>query len=256
MILTINIENRNTVVGCKMKDGFAFVESLSTNMTATEIEYAIQLKNIFAFHQISLEEIEGAILSSVVPPLTNVMKMALEKLSIERTIVIGPGVKTGLNILTDQPAQVGSDMVAMAVAGMMQYEAPMILVNFGTATTLSVINEKKQYIGGTILPGLSMAADSLSQDTAQLPKVSLEEPKKVIGKNTIDCMKSGLIYGTAASIDGMISRMEKELGKSVKTIVATGGNVKHILPHCERKMCLNETLLLEGLAYIYKKTVG
>lgn len=253
MILAINIENTNTVIGCVRDSKFVFVESISTNVTRTELEYAISVKSIFELHQLDIAEVEGTIISSVVPPVTGVVKGAVRRILGTEALVIGPGVKTGLNIMMDNPAQVGSDLVANAVAGIAKYEAPMIIVNMGTATTISVINEKKQYIGGMIMPGVKLSSESLSKETAQLPKVSLEKPKKVIGTNTIDCMKSGLIYGTAAMIDGSIARIEKEFGKKVATIVATGENVKHILPHCERKMCLDETLLLEGLRLIYER---
>lgn len=253
MILAINIENTNTAVGCIEDSRFVFVENLSTSVTRTELEYAISLKQIFELYQLDTSVIEGIIISSVVPPVTNVVKDAVKRIFHKEALVIGPGVKTGLNIMMDNPAQVGSDLVANAVAGIAKYEAPMIIVNMGTATTISIINEKKQYIGGMILPGIKVSAASLSDETAQLPKVSLEKPKKVIGTNTIDCMKSGLIYGTAAMIEGSIARMEKEFGKKIATIAATGENIKYILPHCERKMILDETLLLEGLRLIYER---
>lgn len=253
MILAINIENTNTILGCIKDSEFIFVESISTNIARTELEYAISFKNILELHELKMDCIEGAIISSVVPPITNVVKDAVKRIFGKEALVIGPGVKTGLNIMTDNPAQVGSDLVANAVAGITKYEVPMVIVNMGTATTISVINEKKQYIGGMIIPGIKVSAASLTKETAQLPKIGLEKPKKVIGTNTIDCMKSGAIYGTAASIDGSIARIEKELGSSVATIVATGENIRHILPHCERKMCMDETLLLEGLRLIYEK---
>lgn len=253
MILAINIENTNTVIGCVRDSEFVFVESLSTSVTRTELEYAISIKNIFELHQLDITEVEGTIISSVVPPVTSVVKEAVKRIIGEEAIVIGPGVKTGLNIMMDNPAQVGSDLVANAVAGIAKYEVPMIIVSMGTATTISVINEKKQYIGGMIMPGIKVSSASLSKETAQLPKVGLEKPRKIIGTNTIDCMKSGLIYGTAAMIDGSIARIEKELGKKAAAIVATGDNIKHILPHCETKMCLDETLLLEGLRLIYER---
>lgn len=253
MILAINIENTSTVIGCVKDSEFLFVESLSTSMTRTELEYAISFKNIFELHQLENKEIEGAIISSVVPPVTGTVKSAIKRIFGKEAIVIGPGVKTGLNIMVDHPAQVGSDLVANAVAGIAKYKMPMIIVNMGTATTISVINDKKQYIGGMIIPGIRVSSESLTRETAQLPKIGLEKPKKVIGSNTIECMKSGLIYGNAACIEGTIARIEKELGQRAATIVATGENIKHILPHCERKMCLDETLLLEGLWMIYER---
>lgn len=253
MILAINIENTNTTIGCVRDSKFVFVESLSTSMTRTELEYAIDLKNIFELHQLDVSAVDGAIISSVVPPVTNVVKESINRIFKKEAMVIGPGVKTGLNIMMDNPAQVGSDLVANAVAGIAKYEAPMLIVSMGTATTISVINEKRQYIGGMIIPGIKVSAASLANEAAQLPQISLEKPKKAIGTNTIECMKSGLIYGTASMIDGSIARIEKELGNKAATVVATGENIKHILPYCERKMCLDETLLLEGLKLIYEK---
>lgn len=253
MILTINIENTNTIIGCSENSEFIFVESISTNTSRTELEYAISLKNIFELHKLEISKVEGAIISSVVPPVTSIVKGAVKRILGKEAIVIGPGVKTGLNIMTDNPAQLGSDLVANAVAGIAKYEAPMMIVSMGTATTISVINEKKQYVGGMIIPGIQVSSESLTRETAQLPKIGLEKPKRAIGTNTIECMKSGVIYGNAACIDGSIARIEKELGFSVATIVATGEYIRHILPHCERKMCLDETLLLEGLKLIYEK---
>lgn len=253
MILTINIENTNTIIGCSENSEFIFVESISTNTSRTKLEYAISLKNIFELHKLEISKVEGAIISSVVPPVTSIVKGAVKRILGKEAIVIGPGVKTGLNIMTDNPAQLGSDLVANAVAGIAKYEAPMMIVSMGTATTISVINEKKQYVGGMIIPGIQVSSESLTRETAQLPKIGLEKPKRAIGTNTIECMKSGLIYGNAACIDGSIARIEKELGFSVATIVATGEYIRHILPHCERKMCLDETLLLEGLKLIYEK---
>lgn len=253
MVLTIAIENTIISVGCFKETTLQFVENISTNRARTELEYMMCFQSMFDMHGVKCSKIEGTIISSVVPQVTNIVKNATKRMTEKEALVIGPGVKTGLNIMTDQPAQLGSDLVANAVSGIKQYEAPMVIVNMGTATTLSVINEKKQYIGGMILPGVQMSADSLAKGTAQLPGVSLDKPKKVIGANTTDCMKSGLIYGMASSVDGSISHIEKELGKPVKTIVATGAYAKHILPYCEKEVQYNENLLLEGLRFIYEK---
>ena len=253
MILTIAIENTIISVGCFQEMDLQFVENISTNLARTELEYMMCFQSMFDMHGIEKRQIGGTIISSVVPQVTNIVKKATKRMTEKEAIVIGPGVKTGLNIMTDQPAQLGSDLVANAVAGIAKYEAPMMIVSMGTATTISVINEKKQYVGGMIIPGIQVSSESLTRETAQLPKIGLEKPKRAIGTNTIECMKSGLIYGNAACIDGSIARIEKELGFSVATIVATGEYIRHILPHCERKMCLDETLLLEGLKLIYEK---
>lgn len=253
MILAVNIENTNTVVGCWGASEILFVESLSTSMTKTELEYAIDFKNIFELHGMHIDEIEGTIISSVVPPVTNVVKKAAARITGKEVIIIGPGVKTGLNIMMDNPAQVGSDLVANAAAGIAAYELPLIIVNVGTATTLSVIDEKKHYIGGMIIPGVKVSSEALAKETAQLPKISLEKPKKVIGTNTIDCMKSGVIYGMAACIDGSIARIERELGKKAAAVVATGEAAEYIIPHCGRNMIFDEYLLFKGLKMIYER---
>ena len=253
MILTIAIENTTIYVGCFQKESLQFIETISTNTSRTELEYAITFKHIFEEHGLEVNGVEGAIISSVVPPVTNVIETAVKRIFKKEALVVGPGVKTGLNIITDNPAQLGSDLVVNAVAAIAKYEAPMLIVNMGTATTISVINEKKQYIGGMIIPGIRVSLESLTKETAQLPKISLEKPKKVIGTNTIECMKSGMIYGTAACVEGSISKIEKELGISSVTVVATGENIKYLVPYCERKMYLDETLLMDGLRLIYEK---
>lgn len=253
MILTINIENTSTVVGCNDGSRFLFVEQISTSTSRTELEYAISFKNIIELYALETSEITGAAISSVVPLVTNAVRGAIKRIFQLEPVVIGPGVKTGLNIMVDHPSQVGSDLVANAVAGIAKYEAPMLIVNMGTATTISVINEKKQYVGGMIIPGMKVSLESLSRETAQLPQIGMDLPKKLIGTNTIDCMKSGVIYGSAACIDGMIKRIEEHMGQPIATVVATGQYIRHILPYCERKMCLDETLLLDGLRYIYEK---
>ncbi len=253
MILTITIGNTNTIIGGFEGSKLLFVESISTSATRTKLEYIMSFRCIFEMHGQDTNAIDGAIISSVVPPVTNAVKAAVMGISGKEPLVIGPGVKSGLYIVTDQPAQVGSDLVACAVAGIAGYEVPLIIVNMGTATTLSVVNEKKQYIGGMIMPGIKVSSHSLTKETAQLPGIGLEKPKKVIGSNTIESMKSGLIYGTASSIEGSVARIEKELGTKARTVLATGEYARHIVPFCERKMCLDENLLLEGLRLIYEK---
>lgn len=253
MILAIDIGNTNIVIGCIHEDEILFVERLSTDTSKTILEYAISFKNVLELYKITPAEIEGSIISSVVPPLTNIVRDAAQKITNENVLIVGPGVKTGLNILMDNPGQVGSDLVVNAVAGIAEYKPPLIIFDMGTATTISVVDSKKRYIGGMILPGIRVSVDSLTSRTSQLPKISLEAPKKVIGTNTIDCMKSGVVHGNAACMDGMIQRIEKELGEKA-TVIATGGLAKCIVPHCVEQIVLDNALLLKGLNLIYKKT--
>lgn len=252
MILAIDIGNTNIVIGCIRGEEILFVERLSTDTTKTVLEYAISFKNVLEMYHLNPEDIQGSIISSVVPPVTNIVKEAAVKITDRDVIIIGPGVRTGLNILTDNPAQLGSDLVANAVAGIAEYKAPMIIFDMGTATTISVIDKKNNYIGGMILPGIRVSSDSLTSRTSQLPKISVEAPKKLIGSNTIDCMKSGLIYGNASCIDGMIQRINKELGEKA-TVIATGGLAGCIIPYCMEDVIVDDALLLKGLKLIYQK---
>jgi type III pantothenate kinase len=188
----------------------------------------------------------------VVPQVTNVARLAAEKILKLEVMVLGPGIKTGLNLKIDNPAQLGADLVADAVAGVAGYPLPLIVIDMGTATTASVIDEQKNYIGGMILPGVGVSLDALTARASQLGGIGIEAPKHVIGKNTIECMKSGVLYSNAGAIDGIIERIEEELGKKA-TVVATGGLAKKIVPFCRRKITLDEDLLLKGLLIIYRK---
>ena len=252
MILAIDIGNTNIVLGCFDEDNIILRERISTNHTATQLEYASTIKTAFEMYGIDPKGITGAIISSVVPAVTNNVKSAIEKFLGIRTLVIGPGIKTGLSIVIDNPSQLGSDLVVDAVAGLSEYPAPMIIIDMGTATTLSVINSKKEYIGGMIVPGLAISHDALISRTSQLSKIALEKPKKVIGSNTIDCIKSGLLYGNAGMLDGLIERINESLGEKC-TVVATGGLSTVVTPLCKNEITVDEDLLLKGLKVIYSK---
>lgn len=252
MILAIDIGNTNIVAGCVDEGKTYFIERLSTDRSKTELEYAIVIKNVLDIYGISPEELEGGIVSSVVPQITTIVKIAAEKILKKEILVVGPGVKTGLNILMDNPAQLGSDLVADAVAGIHEYPVPLIIFDMGTATTVSVVDKNKNYIGGMILPGIQTSLDALTARAAQLQGIGLEPPRRTIGKNTIECMKSGVINGNAACVDGVITRIQKELGEKA-TVVATGGLAKSIVPYCQEKVILDDDLLLKGLLVIYRK---
>lgn len=252
MILAIDIGNTNIVIGCIDKEKTYFVERLSTVRTKTELEYAVDIKTVLDIYHIKKADIEGAIISSVVPQITNIAKLAAEKILKKEVMVLGPGIKTGLNILMDHPGQLGADLVADAVAGIQEYPLPLIIIDMGTATTVSVVDEKKNYIGGMILPGVGVSLDALVSRASQLSGIGIDAPKRVIGKNTIECMKSGVLYSNAGAIDGIIDRMEEELGMKT-TVVATGGLAKKIVPFCKRKIILDEDLMLKGLWVIYEK---
>lgn len=251
MIFAIDAGNTNIVIGCCKGDEILFRERVSTNHTATGLEYAAIFKTAFEMHGVSLSEITGSIISSVVPAVTRNLKLAAEMLTGTQAMVVGPGIKTGLSIKIDNPAQLGSDLVVDAVAGIKNYSVPLIIIDMGTATTVSVIDENGDYLGGMIIPGVSVSHDSLVNRTSQLRKVALEPPKKLIGTETAECLKSGMIYGNAGSLDGIIDRVQDEIGKC--TVVATGGLAGVIIPYCRNKILIDDDLLLKGLKIIYEK---
>ena len=252
MILAIDIGNTNIVLGCMDGKKRYFTERLSTNKTKMEMEYAIDIRMIMDINGVSPEEIEGAIISSVVPPLTKILQEALYKIIKKEALVVGPGIKNGMTLLMDHPAQIGRDLIAVAVGGIAEYKLPLAIFDLGTATTLCVVDEKKNYIGGMIMPGIKTSLNALAENASQLKEIDLEPPRRVIGKNTTECMRSGMIYSNAAAIDGIIDRVEEELGQTV-TVVATGGLADLIVPFCRRKVLLDKDLLLKGLWVIYNK---
>ncbi|MBQ9886796.1 MAG: type III pantothenate kinase [Lachnospiraceae bacterium] len=252
MIFAIDIGNSNIVAGCIDNKQSYFVERISTDIQKTSTEYAILFKNMLELHGISKKELDGAIISSVVPPISNTIQDAIKKVTGLDAMLVGPGLKTGLNIKIDNPAQLGSDLVVGAVAAMDEYPVPLIIIDMGTATTIFCIDDSGAFIGGAIMPGVMVSLESLTNRTSQLPKISLEAPKKAIGRNTIDCMKSGLVLANASMLDGMIDKMQAELAGPA-TVIATGGLSQFIIPYCNHEIIWNDTLLLRGLWLIYQK---
>lgn len=252
MILAIDVGNTNIVLGGLDEERIYFTARLSTNKFKTSDEYAIMLKNVLELNHIATSDMEGGIISTVVPALSGVLREAVQKVIGRPPMLVGSGLKTGLNILMDNPAQTGSDLVVDAIAALAEYPKPIMIFDLGTATTLCVVNQKGNYVGGMIIPGVVVAMEALSNGTSQLPHINLEDPKKVIGTNTIDCMKSGVVYGNAAMLDGIIERVEEELGDRA-TVVATGGLAKKIVVHCKRDIICDEDLTLKGLRILYYK---
>lgn len=252
MILAIDMGNTNIVAGAIDEENIYFSERITTNHNQTAMEYAIKLKSMMEIYHLKPTDFEGAIMSSVVPPLNAPLSSAVNKVFGFRPKLVGAGMKTGLNILMDNPKSVGSDMIVDAVAAIREHTCPLIIIDMGTATTVSVVDHSGNYIGGIIHPGLRVSLDSLSSKTAQLPSISLDIPEKVIGKNTIDCMRSGAMYGSAGMLDGIIERIEQELGEPA-TIVATGGLSRFIVPLCKHSIIYDKSLLLKGLLSLYLK---
>ncbi len=252
MLLAIDIGNTNLVIGCIKDDKILFKARIATDRLRTSDQYGVEIKNMMEAYGVQLTDIDDCIISSVVPPVFNSVRTGVIKILGKQPMVVGPGLKTGLNIHMDVPSQVGSDRIVIAVAALAEYTAPLILMDLGTATTIEVVEPDNVYLGGIIFPGVRVSLDALTSRTSQLPGISLDKPKQVIGKNTVDCMRSGMMYGTAAMLDGLVDRIEEELGHT-STIIATGGLAQFITPLCKHDIILEKNLLLKGLNILYKK---
>ena len=252
MILAIDIGNTNIVLGCIRDGKQLFSARIASDRNKTADQYALDIRGIFELHGIDAKQIEGGILSSVVPYLQTVIPAAVRLLCGLDLMIVGPGIKTGLNIRMDNPASVGSDLIVAAVAARAKYPTPIAIVDMGTATTLSVIVNDNEYVGGMIIPGLWTSMNALSAHAAQLPYIDLNGPAKLVGTNTIDCMRSGAINGTAAMLDGLIDRLEAELKKTVTPII-TGGLSELIAPSCLHPFRLEPDILIDGLQILYEK---
>lgn len=254
MLFAVDVGNTNIVLGGLDGKNTVFTCRLSTDRAKTETEYALLFRSLLELHGLSHDAFEDSILASVVTELRPVLTRALTLVTGKPPLVVGPGIKTGLSIRIDDPAQLGSDLVVSAVAAIAKYPKPILLFDMGTATTLSVLDEKGVYLGGMIIPGIRLAVDALSAHTSQLPRVDLDcPPPGLIGKNTVDCMRSGSLYGTAAMLDGIIGRVEESLGRPAGTVVATGGLFGAVAPCCKRHIIWDETLMLDGLRILYEK---
>ena len=254
MILTIDVGNANIVIGLVKNEKILFDAKLRTDITKTSDEYCIDLKMLMDVYKIQPEQIQGSIIASVVPQVLNSMQSAVRKLTGKSALVVGPGLKTGLNIQIENPSQTGADLVASAVAALQEHEAPLIIVDMSSTTTMTVLDKNGTLIGGSIGPGVKMSLDALTDRTALLPGLQLDQPKKVIGRNTTDCMRSGVMLGAACMVDGMVERMEQELGYRA-TVIATGSIARFIVPMCRREVIYDKDLLVKGLAALYRENV-
>jgi len=252
MILAVDIGNSNIVIGGVQDDNILFEARLRTDATKTSDEYCIDVKMILEVYEVSAKAVEGAIISSVVPQVLNSIKTAIKKLCGVEALVVGPGLKTGLNIKIDNPAQTGADLVVGCVAALREHKPPMIVIDMGTATTMIALDQTGAFIGGCIAPGVKISMDALTNRTALLPGLQLDQPKKAIGRNTIDCMRSGIMMGSACMLDGMVQRMEEELGAKA-TVVITGGIARFVMPMCRTPMIYDKDLLLKGLVTLYRE---
>lgn len=252
MILVVDIGNSNVVIGGVEGENILFEARLRTEATKTSDEYCIDLKSILDIYKVDTALIEGSIIASVVPQVLNTFQTAIIKLTGKKALVVGPGLKTGLNIAIDNPSQTGADLVVGCVAALREHKPPMIVIDMGTATTMVVLDKNGALIGGSISPGVKISLDALTGGTALLPGLQLDQPKRAIGRNTTDCMRSGIMLGAACMLDGMIERMEEELGYRTKVII-TGGIAKFVVPMCRREMVYDKDLLVKGLAALYRE---
>ncbi len=252
MLICVDIGNTNLTIGVYDDDILKVTARLNTDTRRTADQYAIEISDVLHIYGIKNECITDAAICSVVPTVGNAVEKAIEKLFGIKPMSLCPGVKTGLNIKIDNPAQLGADLAAGAVGALTKYPTPTIIIDLGTATTISVLGKDGEFLGGSIAAGIKLTLDALTSKTAQLPLVNIEAPRHVIGTNTADCMKSGLVIGAASMIDGIIKRMEKELGLKA-TVVATGGLAPEVIGFCEHEILLDDNLLLDGLKIIYEK---
>ena len=254
MLLAVDIGNSSVVFGVFDPNGrIVFQSRAEASVGKSADEYAVLLRSLFSFYGVDHGTVHRCILSSVVPPVTHAIACAVEKLTGIRPLEIGPGVKTGLNIKIDTQAQLGSDLVADAVAALSEFHTPVVIVNMGTATTFTVIDRQGILDGVIIAPGVRISMDALAQYGSELPDISVAPPKRLIGKNTQDSVRSGVLYGHAAMLDGMIARIADELKEQKLTAIATGGLAQTVLPYCKTEFAYRRDLTLQGLYLIAEK---
>ncbi len=252
MILVVDVGNSNIVLGVYEGRELKHHWRLSTNRSATEDEYGIMTVNLFRMAGLSVDRVEGAILSTVVPPLMPVLMRMFQRYVGQEPLVVGPGIKTGLNIRFENPREVGADRIVNAVAGIEHYGTPLIIVDLGTATTFDYIDETGAYLGGAIMPGIGISAEALYQRAAKLPRIELAKTKSVVGRNTVAAMQAGIVYGYAAMVDGIVARIRREFGTQ-PYVVATGGLAGLIADETESIDRVDPLLTLEGLRLIYER---
>ncbi len=254
MLLCTDVGNTNIKFALYEDDKQVIKLKISTDPSKTDDEFAVELYTIFKINRINIRSISGSVLSSVVPKVTEQLVKAIEKVAKIKTLVLGPGVRSGLDLRIDNPASLGSDILAMCVAAKEFYPCPAIVIGLGTATTIVYLDEQRRYCGGAISPGVTISLDALTNRGALLPSVDMTPPKKFINTNTENCIKSGVILGTACMLDGMIERFNEERGVN-STVIATGGLAQSIVPNCKTEIVINDDLILEGLRLIYNRSI-
>lgn len=255
MLLAVDVGNTNIVFGVYKGEELVYDWRIATDKNKTSDEYGLLFENIFRYHGLSTKDVEDVIISSVVPTLMYTLSAMSKKYFNREPLIIGPGIKTGMNIKYDNPKELGADRIVNAVAAYNKYGGPLIIVDFGTAITFCAISKNGDYLGGAIAPGIKISGEALFSKTAKLPKVELVKPKTVIGKNTVNSIQSGLIYGCIGLVDYIIERMIEELKDEgeVKNIIATGGFATLIGSESRYINRIDKMITLEGLRIIYEK---
>ncbi|MBW1645337.1 MAG: type III pantothenate kinase [Deltaproteobacteria bacterium] len=251
MILVIDVGNTHTVLGLFKERSLVHSWRIATHMSRTEDEYGIMLHNLFAYSNLSLQAIDGMIISCVVPPMLNMILVMAEKYFHVQPLVVGPGIKTGLPILLDNPREVGADRIVNAVAAYDMHRRELIVIDFGTATTFDCVSARGEYLGGVIAPGLQISTEALYQRASKLPRVELCRPREVVGKNTVHSMQSGIVYGYLSLVDGLVDRLVAEL-KFSPLVIATGGLASLIAGSSQVIDEVDELLTLKGLLKLYE----
>ncbi|MDT8862666.1 type III pantothenate kinase [Alkalihalobacillus sp. MEB130] len=252
MIMVVDVGNTNIVLGVYQGKDLLYHWRIATSRQKTEDEWAMSLKGLFEHEALSFKEIEGIIISSVVPPIMYTLELMCKKYFGLKPLVIGPGIKTGLNVKYDNPKEVGADRIVNAVAAIQLYGSPLIVVDFGTATTYCYINEDRQYMGGAISPGISISTEALYNRASKLPRIEIAKPQKILGTNTVHAMQAGIFYGYVGQVDGIVNRMKTQ-SKEVPTVIATGGMASLIASETETIDVVEPFLTLKGLQMIYEK---
>ncbi|GAB6992579.1 type III pantothenate kinase [Paenibacillus pini] len=253
MILVIDIGNTNIVLGIYRNRELLHHFRLSTSRQSTVDEYGVLIHNLFTMSGIRIHDIENVIMSSVVPPMVHVVEDMCIKYIGKQPMIVGPGIKTGLNLKYENPREVGADRIVNAVAAVEIYHGPLVVVDFGTATTFDCIDSKCNYLGGAIVPGIGIATEALYKRASKLPRIELEKPKKVIGRNTVHAMQAGIIFGYAGQVDGIVGRIKEEMQAPSLKVVATGGLADLIASEAKSIDEVNPLLTLEGLRIIYER---
>jgi len=254
MIFVFDVGNTNTVLGVYSGEELVHHWRVETHRNRTEDEYGMVIKNLFDHVNLKFADIDGIIISSVVPPIMFALERMCQKYFHIKPLVVGPGVKTGLNIKYENPREVGADRIVNAVGAIHEYGSPLIIVDFGTATTYCYVNENKEYLGGAIAPGIGISTEALYTRAAKLPRIELVRPEGVIGKNTVSAMQSGILYGYVGQVEGIVNRMKAE-SKQPPTVIATGGLAGLISEESTVIDIVDPFLTLKGLRLIYKRNM-